>query len=113
MSCAIFFPPCGIVSTTTHRCMLLGGVSQEVHPADYSWGISTKLTRAYYTESRGFNHEFGILSFRGSTMSSVHYIPGALSTALGVPSFGGHNGCIPMRQSQARSSGNRAMGFVP
>jgi hypothetical protein len=27
-------------------------------------------------------------------MSSVHYISGALATALGVLSLGGHNGCI-------------------
>jgi hypothetical protein len=35
----------------------------------------------------GFGHEFGTLSFGGSTTSSVHYIPGALAMALGVPSF--------------------------
>jgi hypothetical protein len=59
---------------------------------------------------RGSGYEFGTLSFGGSTTSLVHYIPGALATAFGVPSFRGHNGCIPRRQYQARSSGNRTMG---
>jgi hypothetical protein len=60
--------------------------------------------------SGGSGHEFGTLSFGGSTTSSVHYIPGALATALGVLSSEGHNGCIPRRQSQARSGGIRTMG---
>jgi hypothetical protein len=32
--------------------------------------------------------------------------------AFGVVSFRGNNGCIPRRQSQARSGGNRTMGLV-
>jgi hypothetical protein len=59
----------------------------------------------------GSSHEFKILSFGGSTMSSVHYIPEALATALGVLSLRGHNGCILSRQSQARSGGNRTLGL--
>jgi hypothetical protein len=43
---------------------------------------------------RGFGHEFGILSFGGSTMNLIHYITGALATTLGVLSFGGHSGVI-------------------
>jgi hypothetical protein len=79
---------------TTHRCTLLGGLSRELHSADYSWGISTKLPRAYNTESRELQPRIGMLSFGGSTTSLVHYIQGALATALGVLTFEGHNGCI-------------------
>jgi hypothetical protein len=31
--------------------MLLGGFSQELHSADYSWGISIKSPRAYFIDS--------------------------------------------------------------
>jgi hypothetical protein len=36
---------------TTHSCMLLGGFSQELHSADYSWGISIKSPRSYFIDS--------------------------------------------------------------
>jgi hypothetical protein len=77
MSCAIFFPPRGTVLTTTHVCMLLGEFSRELHPVGYSWDISTKLSRAYYTESQGLqsrvcntkfwrlHHEIGTLHHGG------------------------------------------------
>jgi hypothetical protein len=31
--------------------MLLGGFSQELHSADYSWGISIKSPRVYFINS--------------------------------------------------------------
>jgi hypothetical protein len=68
MSCAIFYPPCGTVSTTTHLCTLLGGSSRKLHPTDYSWGILTKPPRAYDTESQGSGHKFGIFNFLATTV---------------------------------------------
>jgi hypothetical protein len=94
---------------TTHRCTLLGGFSRELHYVDYSWVYQPNHHGLTTLNLEGSSHEFCILSFRRSTMSSVHYIPGALATALGVPSFRGHNGCIPRRQSQAHSCGKSTM----
>jgi hypothetical protein len=96
---------------TTHRCMLPGWFSQELHPAT-TLGIYRPNRHEHTTLNfGGSDHKFSILSFGGSITSSVHYIPGALATALGILTLGGYNGCIPRRQSQARSSGNRSLGL--
>jgi hypothetical protein len=55
----------------------------------------------------GSGYEFGILSFGCSTTSSVHCITRALAMALRVPSFGGHNDCIPRRQTSKSTPASR------
>jgi hypothetical protein len=79
------YAPRRVFTRATLYRLLLGYINQTV----------TKLTTLNVGSSC---HEFGILSFIGSTTSSVHYITGALATAFGVPSF---NGSIPMRQNSS------------
>jgi hypothetical protein len=95
---------------TTHLCMLLDRFSRELHSANYSCGISTKLPQAYNTQSRGLRPRIWYTKFRRLHHEFDTLHPGGSLHSFGVPSSGGHNGCIPRRQSQARSSGNSTMG---
>jgi hypothetical protein len=70
--------------------------------------LCTKFWRLHHefcmSNCRGHNHEFGILSFRGSTTGSVHYIMGGSSHVFGVLSFGGFTTCLVHQITEATST---------